>query len=193
MTRCWMTGRPACMPARAASVPSTREPSPPGRGRCRSASPARPRCSYRRVRRTPERFAARLAEAVSPRSGVGHDADFYPPDDSRWRGAAPRTIRVLPGLTLGSAHRGRAQRIARELNELSDPEVGRKRLSGRFGGHDFSHLPPRSVALAGGFPRSRHGAGGAQPDRGDHRAGAAGEADLAGSCWATWPARAGIS
>ncbi len=33
-----------------------------------------------------------------------------------------------------------AQRLARELNELSDPEVGRKRLSGRFGGHDFSHL-----------------------------------------------------
>src|SRR5262249_3254521 len=25
--------------------------------------------------------------------------------------------------------------------ELSDPEVGRKRLSGRFGGHDFSRLP----------------------------------------------------
>src|SRR5262245_21315432 len=34
-----------------------------------------------------------------------------------------------------------AQRLARESNELSDPEVGRKRLSGRFGGHDFSHLP----------------------------------------------------
>src|SRR5262249_30529685 len=34
-----------------------------------------------------------------------------------------------------------AQSLARELNELSDPEVGRKRLSGRFGGHDFSHLP----------------------------------------------------
>jgi alkanesulfonate monooxygenase SsuD/methylene tetrahydromethanopterin reductase-like flavin-dependent oxidoreductase (luciferase family) len=29
----------------------------------------------------------------------------------------------------------------REVNELSHPEVGRKRLSGRFGGHDFSHLP----------------------------------------------------
>jgi alkanesulfonate monooxygenase SsuD/methylene tetrahydromethanopterin reductase-like flavin-dependent oxidoreductase (luciferase family) len=27
------------------------------------------------------------------------------------------------------------------LSDLSDPEVGRKRLSGRFGGHDFSHLP----------------------------------------------------
>jgi alkanesulfonate monooxygenase SsuD/methylene tetrahydromethanopterin reductase-like flavin-dependent oxidoreductase (luciferase family) len=34
-----------------------------------------------------------------------------------------------------------AQRLAREVNELSDPEVWRKRLSGRFGGHDFSHLP----------------------------------------------------
>ena len=34
-----------------------------------------------------------------------------------------------------------AQRLVREVNELTDPEVGRKRLSGRFGGHDFSHLP----------------------------------------------------
>jgi alkanesulfonate monooxygenase SsuD/methylene tetrahydromethanopterin reductase-like flavin-dependent oxidoreductase (luciferase family) len=31
--------------------------------------------------------------------------------------------------------------MAEEVNALSDPEVGRKRLSGRFGGHDFSHLP----------------------------------------------------
>ncbi len=34
-----------------------------------------------------------------------------------------------------------AKRLAKDLNELTDPEVGRKRLSGRFGGHDFSHLP----------------------------------------------------
>ena len=34
-----------------------------------------------------------------------------------------------------------AQRLAREADDLSDPEVGRARLSGRFGGHDFSHLP----------------------------------------------------
>ncbi|MGE3918816.1 MAG: LLM class flavin-dependent oxidoreductase, partial [Hyphomicrobiaceae bacterium] len=33
------------------------------------------------------------------------------------------------------------QRLRRELDDLTDPEVGRKRLSGRFGGHDFSHLP----------------------------------------------------
>ena len=34
-----------------------------------------------------------------------------------------------------------ARRLAHELDNLADPEVGRKRLSGRFGGHDFSHLP----------------------------------------------------
>jgi len=34
-----------------------------------------------------------------------------------------------------------AQRLAREVNELTDPEVGRRRLSNRFGGHDFSHVP----------------------------------------------------
>jgi alkanesulfonate monooxygenase SsuD/methylene tetrahydromethanopterin reductase-like flavin-dependent oxidoreductase (luciferase family) len=31
--------------------------------------------------------------------------------------------------------------MLRETNELCDPEVGRKRLSGRFGGYDFSRLP----------------------------------------------------
>jgi alkanesulfonate monooxygenase SsuD/methylene tetrahydromethanopterin reductase-like flavin-dependent oxidoreductase (luciferase family) len=31
--------------------------------------------------------------------------------------------------------------LSEELGELANPEVGRKRLSGRFGGHDFSHLP----------------------------------------------------
>jgi alkanesulfonate monooxygenase SsuD/methylene tetrahydromethanopterin reductase-like flavin-dependent oxidoreductase (luciferase family) len=34
-----------------------------------------------------------------------------------------------------------ARRYADELNELADPEIGRQRLSLRFGGHDFSHLP----------------------------------------------------
>jgi alkanesulfonate monooxygenase SsuD/methylene tetrahydromethanopterin reductase-like flavin-dependent oxidoreductase (luciferase family) len=45
-----------------------------------------------------------------------------------------------------------AQRLARELNELSDPEVGRKRLSGRFGGHDFSHLPLDRPLVPEDFP-----------------------------------------
>ena len=34
-----------------------------------------------------------------------------------------------------------AKRMSREINDLSDPEVGRMRLSGQFGGYDFSKLP----------------------------------------------------
>lgn len=45
-----------------------------------------------------------------------------------------------------------AQRIARELNDLTDPEVGRNRLSGRFGGHDFSHLPLDRPLVPEDFP-----------------------------------------
>ena len=57
-------------------------------------------------------------------------------------GRAPTDVLILPGLSpMIASTEAEAQRLARELNELSDPEVGRKRLSGRFGGHDFSHLP----------------------------------------------------
>ncbi|MGE5148987.1 MAG: nitrilotriacetate monooxygenase, partial [Rhodospirillaceae bacterium] len=51
-------------------------------------------------------------------------------------------VLILPGLSpLIAGTEAEAQRQARELNDLTDPEVGRRRLSGRFGGHDFSHLP----------------------------------------------------
>src|SRR5262249_6414915 len=39
-----------------------------------------------------------------------------------------------------------------DINELTDPEVGRKRLSGRFGGHDFSHLPLDRPLVPEDFP-----------------------------------------
>ena len=45
-----------------------------------------------------------------------------------------------------------AQRLAREVNDLTDPVVGRKRLSGRFGGHDFSHLPLDRPLVPEDFP-----------------------------------------
>lgn len=49
---------------------------------------------------------------------------------------------ILPGLSpVIASTEAEAERLSRELNDLSDPEVGRSRLSGRFGGHDFSHLP----------------------------------------------------
>src|SRR5438094_5855185 len=45
-----------------------------------------------------------------------------------------------------------AQRFAREVDDLTDPEVGRKRLAGRFGGHDFSHLPLDRPLSPADFP-----------------------------------------
>jgi alkanesulfonate monooxygenase SsuD/methylene tetrahydromethanopterin reductase-like flavin-dependent oxidoreductase (luciferase family) len=57
-------------------------------------------------------------------------------------GRDPAQVLILPGLSpMIAATEAEAQRLAREVDDLTDPEVGRKRLSGRFGGHDFSHLP----------------------------------------------------
>ena len=61
---------------------------------------------------------------------------------------------ILPGFSpiIGSTE-AEAKRFADELNELSDPEVGRNRLSLRFGGYDFSHLPLDKPLYAGRLPR----------------------------------------
>ncbi len=94
---------------------------------------------------TGRRFAARHADAVfTAHMAKAAAQEFY--DDLKRLAAAegrdPAQVLILPGLSpmIGSTE-AEAQRSAREVNELSDPEVGRKRLSGRFGGHDFSHLP----------------------------------------------------
>ena len=90
------------------------------------------------------RFAARHAEAVfTAHMEKATAQEFYA--DLR-HCVAPRAaaeqIMILPGISpvIGSTA-AEAERMSRELNDLCDPEVGRKRLSGRFGGHDFSHLP----------------------------------------------------
>ena len=93
---------------------------------------------------TGRRFAAQHAEAVfTAQMEKATARDFYA-DLKALAGRAgrgPEQVLILPGLSpvIGSTE-AKAQRLARELNDLSDPEVGRKRLSGRFGGHDFSHL-----------------------------------------------------
>jgi alkanesulfonate monooxygenase SsuD/methylene tetrahydromethanopterin reductase-like flavin-dependent oxidoreductase (luciferase family) len=57
-------------------------------------------------------------------------------------GRDPGQVLILPGLSpMIAGTEAEAQRLVRETNDLADPEVGRKRLSNRFGGHDFSHLP----------------------------------------------------
>jgi FMN-dependent oxidoreductase (nitrilotriacetate monooxygenase family) len=90
-------------------------------------------------------FAARHAEAVFTAQMEKETAQkFYADLKSRVvkEGRAENQVLILPGFSpvIGSTE-AEAQRLANELNDLSDPEVGRARLSSRFGGVDFSHLP----------------------------------------------------
>jgi len=94
---------------------------------------------------TGRQFAARHAEAVfTAHLEKGTARAFYADLKSlvTAQGRSPDHVLILPGLSamIGSTE-AEAQRLARDTEDLSDPEVGRKRLSGRFGGHDFSHLP----------------------------------------------------
>ena len=94
---------------------------------------------------TGRRFAARHADAVFTAHVEKATAqEFYA--DLKALAAAegrnPDQVLILPGLNaMIASTEAEAQRLAREVNDLTDPEVGRKRLSNRFGGHDFSHLP----------------------------------------------------
>lgn len=105
---------------------------------------------------TGRRFAARYAEAVfTAQMEKATARDFYA-DLKRLageEGRSPERVLILPGLSpvIGSTE-AEARRIAGELNDLSDPEVGRQRLSGRFGGHDFSHLPLDKTLSPDDFP-----------------------------------------
>ena len=90
-------------------------------------------------------FAARHAEAIFTAHMEKRTAQAFYADLKARVVAAGRPAEqalILPGLSpmIGSTE-AEARRLQRELDELTDPEVGRKRLSGRFGGHDFSHLP----------------------------------------------------
>jgi FMN-dependent oxidoreductase (nitrilotriacetate monooxygenase family) len=105
---------------------------------------------------TGRRFAARHAEAVfSAQMEKATAKEFYA-DLKRLavaEGRDPGQVLILPGLSpvIGGTE-AEANRIARELNDLTAPEVGRKRLSGRFGGFDFSHLPLDKPLAPEDFP-----------------------------------------
>lgn len=90
-------------------------------------------------------FAARYAEAIFTAQIEKRTAqDFYHDLKSRVAaaGRAADQALILPGLSpMIASTEAEAQRLADELGELANPEAGRKRLSGRFGGYDFSHLP----------------------------------------------------
>lgn len=94
---------------------------------------------------TGRRFAARHAEAIFTAQMEKATSRDFCADVKRQaaaEGRDPEQVLILPGISpiIGGTE-AEAQRIASTLSDLSDPEVGRKRLSGRFGGHDFSHLP----------------------------------------------------
>lgn len=105
---------------------------------------------------TGRRFAARHAEAVFTAHMAKETAQEFYADLKRLaaeEGRNPAHVLILPGLSaMIAGTEAEAQRLAREVNELSDPEVGRKRLSGRFGGHDFSHLPLERPLSPEDFP-----------------------------------------
>ena len=93
---------------------------------------------------TGRNFAARHAEAVFTAQLEKVTAqEFYADLKGRVEaaGRSPDQAIILPGLSplIGSTE-AEALKLADELGELADPEVGRKRMSQRFGGFDFSHL-----------------------------------------------------
>jgi FMN-dependent oxidoreductase (nitrilotriacetate monooxygenase family) len=105
---------------------------------------------------TGRRFAARHAEAVFTAHMEKATAQAFYADLKALvaaEGRTPDQVLILPGLSpMIASTEAEAQRLAREVNALSNPEVGRKRLSGRFGGHDFSHLPLDRPLVPEDFP-----------------------------------------
>ncbi|MCB4770454.1 LLM class flavin-dependent oxidoreductase [Ancylobacter sp. Lp-2] len=102
------------------------------------------------------RFAARYAEAVfTAHLEKSTAVDFYADikGQAARLGRRPDQILILPGISavIGSTEE-EAKRLLRDLNELSDPKVGLERLSGRFGGHDFSRLDLDKVLTRADFP-----------------------------------------
>jgi FMN-dependent oxidoreductase (nitrilotriacetate monooxygenase family) len=105
---------------------------------------------------TGKKFAARHAEAVFTAHLEKATARAFYADLKALvaaEGRDPKHVVILPGFspTIASTV-AEAERYADELNELSDPEVGRVRLSQRFGGFDFSHLALDQPLSADDFP-----------------------------------------
>ena len=101
-------------------------------------------------------FAARHGEAIFTAQLEKKAAqEFYADLKSRVteEGREPDQVLILPGLSpLIAPTEAEAVRLADELGALADPEVGRKRLSARFGGYDFSHLPLDEPLVPEDFP-----------------------------------------
>jgi len=105
---------------------------------------------------TGRNFAARHAEAIFTAQVEKTSAQtFYADLKARVTamGRGPEQALILPGLSpLIAASTVEARRLTEELNDLTNLDAGRKRLSGRFGGYDFSHLPLDTALTPDDFP-----------------------------------------
>jgi FMN-dependent oxidoreductase (nitrilotriacetate monooxygenase family) len=101
-------------------------------------------------------FAARHAEAIFTAQMEKTSAKAFYTDLKAQVASAGRSTEqalILPGLSpLIASSTGAAQRVAEALSALANPDAGRKRLSGRFGGYDFSHLPLDTPLTPDDFP-----------------------------------------
>lgn len=101
-------------------------------------------------------FAARHAEAVfTAHLERSTAAAFY--RDLKHRvaevGRRPEGVLILPGFSpILASSEAAAQRYSDELNALADIEIGRSRMSNRFGGYDFSKLPLDQPLSVDDFP-----------------------------------------
>ena len=105
---------------------------------------------------TGKTFAARHAEAVFTAHMTKATAqEFYKDLKARTvaSGRPADQCLILPGISMVIAGtEAEAKRMERELNEMADVESSLSRLSQRFDGHDFSHIPLDRVLTAGDFP-----------------------------------------
>jgi FMN-dependent oxidoreductase (nitrilotriacetate monooxygenase family) len=101
-------------------------------------------------------FASRHAEAVfTAHLEKATAQDFYRDLKSRAveNGRSANEILILPGFSpVIAGTETEARRILDELDDLANPEIGRARISVRFGGHDFSHLPLDRPLTVDDFP-----------------------------------------
>jgi len=101
-------------------------------------------------------FAARHAEVVFTAQLEKSTAQAFYADlkgRAAKAGRDPDRVAILPGFSpLIADTPEEAERLVLELNALADPEVGRRRLSGRFGGFDFGHLELDRPLMAADFP-----------------------------------------
>ena len=108
---------------------------------------------------TGRRFAAQHAEAVFTAHMQKETAKTFYGDLKalvRATGRSQDQCLILPGLSpVIASTETEAKRYSEDLNDLTDTKVGLSRLSARFGGTDFSHLPLDRPLTVGDFPDPR--------------------------------------